>query len=145
MNQNNILLKNNDSSAYYWLGIAYVNLYKIEKNQEYLTSADKNYNIALNLTPENKEYLYAYAQLLFYGFEDYYKAIEVLTNLIINLQADVKENYFLLARAYYMVGDYKNAYQTYNEIYKFQKKLTKQEKEKLEEFIQVTRSNLTNE
>ena len=138
-------IKNNDSSAYYWLGIAYVNLYKIEKNQEYLTSADKNYNIALNLTPENKEYLYAYAQLLFYGFEDYYKTIEVLTNLIINLQADVKENYFLLARAYYMVGDYKNAYQTYNEIYKFQKKLTKQEKEKLEEFIQVTRSNLTNE
>ncbi len=138
-------IKNNDGSAYYWLGVCYVNLYKIEKDAEFLTMADKNYNIALNITPNNKEYLYAYAQLLFYGFEDYDKAIEVLKNLIFNLNADVKENYFLLARGYYMIGDYKAAYQTYNEIYKFKNKMTKQEKEKLEEFIQITRSNPTNE
>lgn len=138
-------IKNNDSSSYYWLGICYVNLYKIEKEREYLDKADTYYNIALNLTPTNKEYLYAYAQLQFYGFENYDKTIEILNNLIFSLNADIKENYFLLARAYYMIGDFKNAYQVYSEIYKFKKIMSKVELEKLEEFIQITRSNLKDE
>ncbi|HOV13617.1 MAG TPA: hypothetical protein PK771_04985 [Spirochaetota bacterium] len=138
-------IKNNDSSAFYWLGVCYVNLYKIEKNRDYLDLAEKNYTFAINVTPENKEYLYALAQLQFYGFENYEKAIEILKNLIFNLNADTKENYFLLARGYYMIGDYKSAYQTYNEIYKFKKQLSKIEKEKLEEFIQITRGNMTDE
>lgn len=135
-------IKNNDSSAYYWLGIAYMNLYKIENNKEQLEMAEKNYKIALNITPTNKEYLYGYAQLLFYGYSDYDQVIEILKNLIFVLKAETKENYLLLGRAYYMIEDYKNAYQTYNDVYKFKKQMTKEEKSKLEEFIQTTRSNL---
>ena len=43
-----------------------------------------------------------------------------------------------------MIGDFKNAYQVYSK-YKFKKIMSKVELEKLEEFIQITRSNLKDE
>jgi|GEM_PF-1298830 len=54
------------------------------------------------------------------------------------------EAFFLLGRAYYLAGDYKSAYQTFNQLYEFKSKLSKEQKNKLDEFIQDT-ARLINE
>ncbi len=139
-------IRNNDSTIYYWLAVCYVNLYKIEKDPKYFELIEKNYTISLNLTPNNKEVLYSYAQFLVFGKEDYLTAIDVLKKLIIELKNNpMPDAYFLLGRAYYMIEDYENSLKTYETIYTFQKILTKEQKEKLEEFIMTVRGVYKNE
>ncbi|OHD16707.1 MAG: hypothetical protein A2086_10700 [Spirochaetes bacterium GWD1_27_9] len=138
-------VKNNDSTVYFWIATCYANLYKIEKKIDYLDQAEKNYKISLNIIPNNKEVNYSYAQFLIYLKEEYNKAVEVLNKCIFELNADEPNGYFLLGRAYYMLGEYAKAYETYNTIYKFKKILTKEQSSKLDEFIQITRSKMQNE
>ncbi|HOJ63421.1 MAG TPA: hypothetical protein PLE45_03265 [Spirochaetota bacterium] len=139
-------IRNNDSTIYYWLAVCYVNLYKIEKDPKYFELIEKNYEISLNLTPENKEVLYAYAQFLVYGKEDYFKAIEILKKLVVLLKNNsMPDAYFLLGRAYYMVEDYENALKIYETLKTFEKVLTKEQKEKLDEFIITVRGVIKNE
>lgn len=129
-------VRNNDSTIYYWLAVCYVNLYKIEKDPKYFELIEKNYQISLNIIPENKEVLYSYANFLIFGKEDYFTAIDILKKLIFNLKNNfMSDAYFLLGRAYYMIEDYENALKIYETLYTFEKKLTKEEKEKIEEFI----------
>ncbi len=128
-------IKNNDRIIYHNIGICYINLYKINKNDEYLTLARNNYEIALNLAPDTKGLLYDYAQLLIFGYEDYTKAIEVLNHYVYKLGALDKDGYFLLGRSYYAVGEFDKAYSVFSDIYQFEKKLSDDEKVKLTEFL----------
>lgn len=133
-------IRNNDSTIYYWLALCYVNLYKIEKDNKYFDLIEKNYEISLNITPNNKEVLYGYAQFLIFGKEDYLKAIDILKHLIVQLKNNsMPDAYFLLGRAYYMIEDYEEALKTYETLRTFEKNLTKEQKDKLEEFIMAVR------
>ncbi len=132
-------LKSSDATAYFWMGICYANLYKETKELEYLEETEKYYKIAMNITPDNKEFIYAYAQLLVFSLNRYDEAIAVLKDYVYNLTKEMEpRGYLLLARAYYMAEDYENSFKTYNEMYKFKKKLTKKELEQLDEFVRVT-------
>ena len=132
-------LKNSDASSYFWMGVCYANLYKNTKEREFLEEAEKYYNIALNIMPNNRELIYAYSQLLIFSLNRYDEAIEFLKDYVYNLTNGMEpKGYFLLARAYYMVEDYESSFRTYNEMYKFKKKLTKSELEQLNEFVRVT-------
>ncbi|MCK4796294.1 MAG: hypothetical protein KAT05_02870, partial [Spirochaetes bacterium] len=142
-------IRNEDANVYHWIGVCYVNLYKIEGKDSYLTESEKNYKIALKIVPDHMDVLYSYAHLLAYGKKDYHKAVEILNKYIYEInpihQTPDPNAYFLLARVYYMLGDFQNAYNTYNEIYRYKKKLTKEEKEKLDEFIIITRGKIEGE
>jgi len=132
-------IKNNDAAVAYDLAVCNVNLFKIRKTDMfYLTEADKYYNIALNITPKNKGYLYSYAQLLVFGSMDYLKAIEVLNKILYELNTIDIDSYFLLGRAYYMSGDYANANKIYSEMYNYEKKLNKKQRRQLDNFIKQT-------
>ena len=110
--------------------------------------AEKHYEIALRIMPEHLDILYSYAHLLVYGKSEYKKAEEILKKYIqlgpIKLKPDPKA-YFLLGRVYYLMKDFENAYKTYNKILDFKKNLTKEEKEKLDEFIMESARNLQSE
>lgn len=131
-------IKPDDSSVYHDLAICLVSLYKIDNKFERLQEAEENYQIALNLAPHSKSLLYDYAQLLVFGTEDYAKAVEVLTTFVYTLGVPDKNGYFLLARVYYMLGDYAASHKVYGEIYQFTKELSEDERSKLEEFMQQT-------
>jgi tetratricopeptide (TPR) repeat protein len=135
-----INLKSNDASSYFWIGLCYANLYKDTKEMEFLEEVEKYYTTALNITPNNKEYIYAYCQLLVFSLNRYDEAIEILKNYVYNLTNEMEpKGYLLRARTYYMVEDYESSFKAYNEIYnKFQKKLSKLELEQLNEFIRTT-------
>lgn len=133
-------VRTNDGSIYYWLAVCYVNLLKIENKPEYIPIIDNYYQNALNITSDNKEFLYAYAQFLVYGSENYEKAIEILKKYIVLLKsASHPEAYFLLGRAYYMQERYEEALRVYNELYAFEKKLSKEQKDKLDEFTRTVK------
>ncbi|HOF01149.1 MAG TPA: tetratricopeptide repeat protein [Spirochaetota bacterium] len=133
-------VRTNDGSIYYWLAVCYVNLLKIENKPEYMPIIDNYYQNALNITPDNKEFLYAYAQFLVYGSEDYDKAIETLKKYIVLLKSSFyADAYFLLGRAYYMLERYEEALRVYNELYAFEKKLTKEQIDKLDEFTRTVK------
>ncbi|MCG8570057.1 MAG: hypothetical protein MJB14_07930 [Spirochaetes bacterium] len=138
-------IRSDDSWIYYWIAVCYANLFKIEKNLEDLDYAEKYYQIALNLKPNEKEFLYGYASLLVFGKENYIQAIDILKNLIFQLQYKDPNAYFLLGRSYFILGMYADAYQIYGDIYQFEKMLTDDQKTKLAEFIETTRGKLTNE
>lgn len=141
-------IRNDDANIYYWLGVCNVSLYKIEGNKDYLLEAERNYETALRIMPEHLDILYGYAHLLVYGKNDYENAEKILKKYIelepIKLKPDPNA-YFLLGRVYYMMGDFRNAYETYNKILQFKKSLTKEEKEKLDEFIIETARNMQSE
>lgn len=141
-------IRNEDANIYYWLGVCNVNLYKIEGLNEYLSDAENNYQIALRIMPEHLDILYGYAHLLVYGKNDYKEAEKILKKYIelepIKIKPDPKA-YFLLGRVYYLMEDYKSAYDTFNEILKFKSSLTKEEKEKLDEFIIESARNMQGE
>ncbi len=141
-------IRNDDATIYYWLGVCNVSLYKIEGLKEYLLEAEKNYKIALKLMPEHLDILYAYAHLLVYGKNDYEEAEKILKKYIqlgpIKIKPDPKA-YFLLGRVYYQLGDFRKAYETYNEILNFKKSLTKEEAEQLDLFIMETARKLQGE
>ncbi len=138
-----IAVRNNDPSLYHDLAVSYVNLYKIESKQEYLTLAKENYKIALNINDKNKTYLYDYAQLLVFGTGEYPEAIKILNDYVYKKNASNEtvlnshdiNGHFLLGRAYYMNGEYDKAYRTYTEIYQFEKNLSEDQKGKLTEFL----------
>jgi tetratricopeptide (TPR) repeat protein len=158
-------VRNQDSEVYYYIGLCYVNLYKTLGAEEYLDKAGRNYEIAYNLSPYNKDILYGYAHFLVYGKPDYQKAIELLKKYIYEsnqvksdnpkVQKFVKNKkikptndpkaFFLLGRVYYMIEDYENAYKIFNEMYDFKNLLTSDEKEALDEFIITTKKELNNE
>ncbi|MBN2546033.1 MAG: hypothetical protein JXB50_09570 [Spirochaetes bacterium] len=149
-------MKSEDSDIYYWMGICYVNLYKINKSslnlnitQEerdkiefYLTEAEKNYLASINLAPSFKEVYYSYAHLLVYAKVDYEKAKVILHKYLyeINPKMDVPDvkAMFLLGHVYYALEDYKSAYETYDRIYQFKKSLDKSDLLKLDQYIQDT-------
>jgi len=156
-------IKNEDADIYYWLGICYVNLYKINKesinvkiSQEerdkielYLTEAEKNYLVAINLTPSYKEVYYSYAHLLVYAKEDYEKGKTILHKYLYEINTkmeipDVKA-LFLLGHVYFALDDYKNAYETYDKIYQFKKNLDKSDLSKLDQYIRETGKMIENE
>ena len=96
-------IRNEDANVYYWLGVCYVNLYKIENNSSYIIKAEKNYKIALKLMPDHMDILYSYAHLLIYGKQDYKNGIQVLKKYIYELNPkkitpDPKA-FFLLGRS----------------------------------------------
>jgi tetratricopeptide (TPR) repeat protein len=140
-------IRSEDAMIYYWLGVCNANLFKIEQDAEYLVEAEKNYLICLNLKPDGKEFLYAYAQLLVFGSGDYNKAVEILTVLIYQLKANDANAYFLLGRAYFMQSEFDKAYNVYNELYQIKKQLNldKEQAAKLDEFLETTRQRLQNE
>ena len=81
-----------------------------------------------------------------YGKEEYFKAIEFLKKLVVLLKNNsMPDAYFLLGRAYYMVEDYENALKIYETLKTFEKVLTKEQKEKLDEFIITVRGVIKNE
>ncbi len=131
-------IRNDDPNIYFWLGVCYVNLYKVEGNKEYLVEAEKSYKIALIIKPEQMDILYGYAHLLVYGKNDYNEALNVLKKymeLKPFLSKPDLNAYFLLGRIYYLLEDYKSSYETYNKIYEYKNNLTKDQKNKLDEFI----------
>lgn len=139
-------VRNNDGNVYHWLGVCYVNLYKIEENETYLLDAQSNYEIAYRLLPDSLDVIYSYAHLLVYGKNDYEKAIELLNRYINELSTTPdKKVYFLLGRIYYLNENYRKAYQTFNELYRYKKKLSKEEKNALQEFILETGRKINNE
>lgn len=141
-------LRNDDVNIYYWLGICNMNLYKIEGNNEYLIDAEKNYQTALRIIPEQMDILYGYAHLLVYGKNDYNEAVDILKKYMGLSQFKSKPDpnaYFLLGRVYYLLEDYKSAYDTYNKIYDFRKNLSKEQKNKLDEFIIETSRKMQGE
>lgn len=142
-------IRNDDANIYFWLGVCYVNLYKIENDQKYIDTAEDNYKTAMRLNPDQMDLLYSYAHLLVFGKKDYEKAKDLLVKYIYELNPGLKtpdpKAYFLLGRVYYELGDYIKAYDTYNELYRFEKQLTKEEKERLEEFIFTTRRMIEGE
>ena len=134
-------IRNEDANIYFWIGVCNVNLYKIEGNEDYLSEAEKNYEIALKIMPEHLDILYGYAHLLVYGKNDYKRAEVVLKKYIELKQIRSKPDpnaYFLLGRVYYLMGDYYNAYETFDRILKFKKDLSDEQKDKLDEFIMET-------
>ena len=135
-------VRNDDAWIYYWIGVSHANIYKIEKNYESLLEAKKNYKIAINLKPEGKEFLYALAQLLVFGTEEYKSAVELLKKYVYDLKTNDPGGYFLLGRSYYILGQYEEAYRIYNELLQLKNKLTKEELSKLHEFIETTRRKL---
>lgn len=151
-------IKSNDADLYYWIGVCYANLSGIEKNESYKLEAKYNYEIAINLTPNNKSYLYSYAQLLIFGTEEYTKAEKVLLDYmkIVRKQKQKMTDLdalLLLGRTYYMLGFtsdssklkkeyYGKAYATFQDVYEKKKNLTKDQVQKLEEFIWQTEEAL---
>ena len=157
-------IRTEDANIYFWLGVCYVNLYKNGNDNSYLEKAENSYQTAIKLLPGYMDALYSYAQLLFYAKEDYEKTVEILNEYLYGLSPKSKElkkamensgedtstfvnpkinnpdinAYFLLGRAYYMLQDYKSAYDTYQKIYSYKNKLTNEEKSKLDEFILET-------
>lgn len=142
-------IRNEDANVYFWLGVCYINLYKIENDRGHLIKAEDNYKTAMRLKPNQMDLLYSYAHLLVYGNKDYNKAKELLIKYIYELNPGFKtpdpKAYFLLGRIYYELGDFIKAYDTYNEIYRFKKQLTKEEKDSLEDFIFTTRRMIEGE
>ena len=157
-------IRTDDANIYFWLGVCYVNLYKNGNDKSNLIKAENNYETAIKLLPGYMDALYSYAQLLFYAKEDYEKSVEILNEYLYGLSPKTKElkeamekrgedtsnfvnpkinnpdikAYFLLGRAYYMLENYKEAYNTYQKIYSYKNKLTNEEKSKLDEFILET-------
>lgn len=150
-------IRNDDAEIYHWLGVCNVNLYKVGNNMDNLLKAEEYYETALRISPNYKEAMYSYSHLLFYGKQDYEKAIEILKKYIFEttekqiknkkekIQSTDPKAYFLLARAYYTIGEYKKAYEIYTEIENIKKYLTKDEKEKLKEFIIETQRMISDE
>lgn len=152
-------IRNTDPDIYYWLAISYVNLYRINKDllkvqskeeeikqiNEYLNEAEKNYLIALSLSPGYKDVYYSYAHLLVYAKEDLITAKEILNKYLFEINQketpDIKA-LFLLAHVHYALGEYKNAYRIFEKIYQYKKSLTKDELNKLEEYITEIREKL---
>jgi tetratricopeptide (TPR) repeat protein len=155
-----VSIKNNDSSAYFWLASCYSHLYKIRKEAPLMVNAEKNFKIAIGLTPDNREYHYLYAQFLIFIKEDYAEAVRVINQHIEDMVkkaenlSDKKRKihpsqdpnlYLLLGRAYYMQAQYTDALNTFNDLYQSEMRLTKDQKSKLEEFILQTRKMLNGE
>ena len=133
-----------DSTLYYWMAICYVNKYKVDHGAANRALVYENYEKSLNLIDNNKEVLYAFAQFLVFGDNNYERAIEVLQKNIELLGTYfVADTYFLLGRAYYMQGLYDMAYSTYNQMLSFKDKMSKQEYNRVLEFIDQT-SNMLN-
>lgn len=133
-------IKNTDEEIYHYIAICYVNLYKIDKSPEKLSLAKENYQYALNLSPNSRGILYDYAQLLVFGTQEYSLAIETLNHYLYDLNTEDKNGYFLLGRSLFAIGEYNKAYQVFTSIYQFEKNLTTEEKETLQEFITETAS-----
>ncbi len=132
-----------DSDIYYWLGICYGNVYKINRDSLDLVKAEANYHKAINLAPTNKDILYGYAHMLYYLKGDNTESIEVLRALV-TLMSSVPypEAYFLLGRIYYEESRYSDALNIYLELLKYNNMLNSVQKEKLEGFIVQTRTQL---
>lgn len=146
-------IRNNDAELYYWIGVCYANLSRIENDAGYRLDAKYYYEIALNLTPTNKAFLYSYAHLLVFGLEDYVKAEEILYKYVYELHTQDIEGYMLLGRTYYMLGfnsqsrnlerEYFNkAYNVYQKIHEKKKNLTDDQLKQLEKNIRITREAL---
>lgn len=133
-----------DSTLYYWMAICYVNKFKVDHSAANRALVYENYEKSLNLIDNNKEVLYAFAQFLVFGDNNYERAIEVLQKNIELLGTYfVADTYFLLGRAYYMQGLYDMAYSTYNQMLSFKDKMSKAEYNRVLEFIEQT-SNMLN-
>lgn len=127
-----------DAEIYYLLGIAHANMYRLENLPDDVFTAKRHYETALRMTPNNKEYLYAYAQVLVFGIEDYHKAVEVLEKYVYQFKVPDYNAYFLLGRSYYMLNMDGKAYQVYNDALEFKEHMTKKELTALYEFIELT-------
>lgn len=134
-----------DAEIYFLLGLAHTNMYRIEDLPEDIFAAKRYYEAALRLTPDNKEYLYAYAQLLVFGVENYPKAVEVLEKYLslfkLNTKGERKmaiQGYFLLGRSYYMLDMDDKAYQIYNDALEYKDDMTSKELTSLYKFIEQT-------
>lgn len=127
-----------DEQVYQYIAICHVNLYKVNKDINHLTLAKENYQYALNINPNAGSVLYDYSQLLIFGLEDYTTAVQVLSHYLYTVGIKDKDGYFLLGRAYYMLGEYNKAYQAFTTIYDYEDELSDEEKSQLEEFISQT-------
>jgi tetratricopeptide (TPR) repeat protein len=129
-----------DGNLFFWLGVCYVNLYKSESNQSYLVQAEQNYKTAYALSPGQADLLYSYAHLLVFALKEYNKATDLLEEYV--TKTDDKDGWFLLGRTYFLKGNLKESYDAYNELYRMENRLSKAEKEALDEHIFTIRSEL---
>jgi len=134
-----------DSDIYYKLGICYAHIYRIERDNSFLTLAEENYKKALSIAPTNKDILYGYAHLLYYLKSDNTSAISVLQTIVqLTTSIPFPDAYFLLGRIYYENENYSEALKIYLDLLTINSKLNKEQKNKLEEFILQTRAQMGN-
>ena len=138
-------IRGTDAWIYYRLGVCYANIFKYEKDRDALVLAKINYQTALNIKPDAKEFLYAYAQLLVFGTGEYDEAVGVLKKYLFELKVPDPNGYFLLGRAYYILENYEEAYRVYNDALQYKNELSDDELNSLNEFIETTGRILSNE